>query len=235
MKTLIIIPAYNEQKCIENTIREVKACGMDVDYLVVNDCSKDHTLEILEKIGASYVNLPVNLGIGGGMQTGYLYAKENGYDIAVQIDGDGQHDPRYLQAVIAPIQRGEADLVIGSRFLEKEGFQSSAARRMGITFLSFLIERLCGVKVLDVTSGMRAAGRKVIERFADSYPQDYPEPEVVLSCGLEGLRIREVPVVMRERGGGVSSINTMRSAYYMIKVSLALILSRLSHRKQVKA
>jgi len=235
MKTLIIIPAYNEQDSIANTIREVQTCGLDVDYLVVNDCSKDHTLEILEKMGANYVNLPVNLGIGGGMQTGYLYAKEHGYDIAVQIDGDGQHDPTYLPSVIEPVARGKADLVVGSRFIEKRGFQSSAVRRMGIIFLSHLIRLLCGVKVLDVTSGMRAAGREVIERFAENYPQDYPEPEVILSCGLEGFRICEVPVVMRERGGGVSSINFMRSIYYMIKVSLALILSRLSHRKQVRA
>lgn len=234
MKTLIIIPAYNEQACIENTIREVENCGMDVDYLVVNDCSKDATKEILERMGANYVSLPVNLGIGGGMQTGYLYAMENGYDIAVQIDGDGQHDPAYLRHVIGPIVRGEADMVIGSRFINKEGFQSSAARRMGITFLSRLIELLCGVKVLDVTSGMRASGRALIERFAVSYPQDYPEPEVILSCGLEGYKVMEVPVVMRERGGGVSSINLLRSVYYMIKVSLALVLARLSGRKQVR-
>lgn len=231
MKTLVIIPAYNEQESIEHTIADVCSCGVDVDYLVVNDCSKDNTIDVLRSAGASYVNLPVNLGIGGGMQTGYLYAYENGYDAAVQIDGDGQHDAAYLRRLLEPLERGEADMTIGSRFLEKEGFQSSVTRRMGITFLSWLIGFLCGVRVLDVTSGMRAVNRKIIAQFAKDYPQDYPEPEVVLTCGMQDMRILEVPVVMRERQGGVSSINTMRSAYYMIKVSLALIISRLALRR----
>ena len=139
MKVLVIIPAYNEQECIQNTIHEVQNCGIDVDYLVVNDCSTDQTREILVQRNANYVSLPVNLGIGGCMQTGYLYAMEQGYDIAVQIDGDGQHDPVCIKRVIDPIVHGQADMVIGSRFIEKEGFQSSTTRRMGISILSGLI------------------------------------------------------------------------------------------------
>lgn len=156
---------------------------------------------------------------------------EHGYDIAIQFDGDGQHDARYLEDLIAPIESGQADVVIGSRFIEKEGFQSTGLRRLGINFLSGLIHILCGVKVRDVTSGMRAVNRRMIEQFAADYAQDYPEPEAILTAGLAGAKITEVPVQMRERQGGESSINPVRSVYYMIKVSLALILFRFTRGK----
>lgn len=231
MKTLVIIPAYNEQGNILNTISDIRQNAGDIDYIVINDCSTDNTVDILRENGEPYLNLPVNLGIGGGVQSGYRYAKENGYDIAIQFDGDGQHVAEYLKDLIAPIERGEADATIGSRFIKKEGFQSSALRRLGINFLSSLIHILCGVKVLDVTSGMRAVNRDMITYFADNYPQDYPEPEAILASGLRGARVMEVPVQMRERQSGVSSINFTRSIYYMIKVSLALLLYRASHRR----
>ncbi|MBQ9347760.1 MAG: glycosyltransferase family 2 protein [Oscillibacter sp.] len=226
MKTLVIIPAWNEEDNLLNTVRDLQENGEKIDLLVVNDCSTDGTAALLRENGIPFLDLPVNLGIGGGVQSGYRYALERGYDIAVQFDGDGQHMGAYLSALLAPIQAGRADYTIGSRFLEGEGFQSSALRRLGIRFLSGLIDALCGVKVLDATSGMRAVNRDLIALFAADYPQDYPEPEAILAAGLRGYRVEEVPVRMRERQGGVSSINPVRSVYYMIKVSLALVLSR---------
>lgn len=228
MKTLIIIPAYNEQNTLAALIDDIKAKCPDVDYVVVNDCSSDDTKKVLNDIHATYVSAPVNLGIGGAVQTGYMYAAKNGYDIAIQVDGDGQHDVAYIKDMVAPIESGEADVVIGSRFIEKEGFQSSGARRMGIHFLSGLIHVMSGTKVKDVTSGFRAVNRRYIEIFADSYPDDYPEPEVIVISSLSGARIKEIPVVMKERTDGVSSINMKKSVYYMIKVSIAIILCRIS-------
>lgn len=229
MKSLVIIPAYNEQDNILFTVRDLKENAPDLDYIVINDCSTDNTLDILKQNSIPYLNLPIKLGIGGGVQAGYRYAYDNGYDIAIQFDGDGQHDARYLNALIAPIVRGEVNIVVGSRFIERNGFQSSAIRRFGISFLSGLIHCLCGIRVLDVTSGMRAADKKAIAFFVKNYAQDYPEPEAILATGLAGLKTTEIPVQMRERQAGVSSINAVKSVYYMIKVSLALILSRISH------
>jgi len=227
-KLLIMIPAYNEQENIAKTIQDIKTHIPEADYIVINDCSKDRTKEILQKIHANYIDLPVNLGIGGGVQTGYCYALERGYEIAVQFDGDGQHDAAYIKDLIAPIENGQADVTIGSRFVRNEGFQSSAMRRLGIRFLSGLIKLLCGVRVKDVTSGMRAVNRDMIGRFAQDYAQDYPEPEAVLLSGLIHAKIVEVPVRMRERQGGTSSINIVRSMYYMVKVSIALVIARVS-------
>ena len=225
-KVLIIIPAYNEAENIIHTIQDVEQNIPAANYVVVNDCSSDDTREILREYQANYLDVPVNLGIGGGVQTGYRYALEQGYDIAVQFDGDGQHDARYIRDLIAPIEK--ADVVIGSRFIAREGFQSSVMRRLGIRFLSSLIHILCGVRVRDVTSGMRAVNRGMIEEFSQNYAQDYPEPEAVLASGLMNVRIEEVPVQMRERQGGASSINALRSVYYMIKVSTALVMTRLT-------
>lgn len=232
MKILVIIPAYNEAESITNVIAKLKQDMPRADYVVVNDCSKDSTMDKLREAEASYLNLPINLGIGGGVQTGYKYALLNGYDIAVQIDGDGQHDTQYLQAVIQPIIAGEKDIVIGSRFLKKEGFQSSGLRRVGITFLSALIRLCSGVKIYDVTSGFRAVSREYIKIYATDYPVDYPEPEAIVMAALAGARVGEVPVIMKERQGGESSISAFKSVYYMIKVSLAVILCRITHRKR---
>ncbi|WP_125116832.1 glycosyltransferase family 2 protein [Agathobaculum sp. Marseille-P7918] len=232
MKILIIIPAYNEEENIFNTIQDIRFKAPNVGYIVINDCSKDGTKAVLKENNIPYLDLPINLGIGGGVQAGYLYAMEHDYDIAIQFDGDGQHDALYIKDLIAPIESGQADVVIGSRFIEKKGFQSSTMRRMGINFLSGLIELLCSVKVKDVTSGMRAVNKKMICEFAQNYAQDYPEPEAILAAGLMGARIVEVPVCMHERQNGVSSINTLKSVYYMIKVSLALIIERLTTRRR---
>ena len=230
MKTLIIVPAYNEENSIKHVLKELNLYCKDCDILVINDCSYDRTKAVLEDINIKYLNLPVNLGIGGAVQTGYLYAQRNGYDIAVQFDGDGQHKAEFVNQIIRPIVDGEADVVIGSRFIEKKGFQSSAARRTGIVFLSAVIRALSGVVVRDVTSGFRAVNNKMIQLYASDYAQDFPEPEAILSAGLHNATIVEVPVEMRNRLAGKSSINTVKSIYYMIKVSLSLLLSRLSMR-----
>lgn len=232
MKILVIIPAYNEQDSIINVINKLKNDCPRADYVVINDCSKDNTLSVLKENNTSFVNLPINLGIGGGVQTGYKYALENGYDIAIQIDGDGQHDTAYLDKVIAPIEEGVADIAIGSRFIDKEGFQSSGMRRAGIKFLSALIKICCGTKVRDVTSGFRAVNRKYIKMYAYDYPTDYPEPEAIVQASVDGASIAEVPVIMKERETGQSSIYAWKSIYYMIKVSLAIIICRISKRRK---
>ena len=227
-KVLLIIPAYNEEESLRSLIEEIKAVCPEVDYLVVNDCSSDDTERLLEELGANYISLPCNMGIGGAVQSGYRYAAQNGYDIAIQIDGDGQHDVRFVKDMVKLIEDKQADVVIGSRFIDKEGFQSSQARRIGIRILSMLIRLMCGAKVKDVTSGFRAVNRRFIELFAENYPDDYPEPEVIVTAKLYGAVIKELPVVMRERTTGKSSINLKRSVYYMIKVSLAIIICRIS-------
>lgn len=227
-KILIIIPAYNEQENILDTIRDLDRFCPEIDRIVINDDSKDCTKKILVDNNICFIDLPVNLGIGGGVQTGYLYAFENGYDIAVQMDGDGQHCASELYKIVQPILRGEADVVIGSRFLEKEGFQSSFLRRAGIYFLSVLIQCCTGERVRDVTSGFRAVNQKFIEIFAKEYAQDYPEPEAIVAVSKNKGRIREIPVIMRERKNGESSISAIKSVYYMVKVSLAVVFQKIS-------
>lgn len=227
-KILVIIPAYNEEDNIEKVLKDLKEHAPEMDYLVINDCSKDNTLHILEAVHCNYIDLPVNVGIGGGVQTGYLYAAKNNYDIAIQMDGDGQHNAEYLKALTAPIIQGTADMVIGSRYINKEGFQSSPMRRLGIGILSILIKICTGMRVFDVTSGFRAVNRKMILMFAKEYADDYPEPEAIVLAARKGAKIEEVPVIMNERMGGTSSISGFKSIYYMIKVSLSIILLRVS-------
>lgn len=227
MKKLVIIPAYNEEESILETVRDIRENAADFDYVVINDCSRDRTLEICRANGIHVLDLPVNLGIGGAVQTGYLYALKNGYDIAVQVDGDGQHDAKYLRPMLEALERESADMVIGSRFINNEGFQSSGVRRLGIRFFSVLIRVLFGARITDATSGMRMCNRKVQELFVKDYPRDYPEPEVVCRLLRKKCRVIEVPVVMKERSGGVSSISWTRSVYYMVKVTLAILIERL--------
>lgn len=238
MKILVIIPCYNEEENIERVVHRLEQSVRThelpgtVDYLVINDCSTDSSARICEKNGFSYLSNPVNLGIGGTVQAGYLYAVRHGYDIAVQMDGDGQHNPDYLADVVGPVARGELDMCIGSRFIKKEGFQTSFMRRLGINIISVLLRILCGAHVRDTTSGFRASNRQLTEYFAQHYAQDYPEPEAIISAVLEGFRVGEAPVVMAERMGGISSINAFKSVYYMIKVSLSLVVFRLTNSRQ---
>lgn len=228
-RVLVIIPAYNEADNIVQVVRHMKEEVPWCDYLVVNDGSTDGTLALCEQEEFHYLDLPINMGIGGAVQAGYIYAYKNNYDIAVQMDGDGQHDPAYLDTLLDPILKEEADVVIGSRFLEREGFQTSASRRVGINILSLLILLTTGKRIKDVTSGYRAVNRMFIEIYSRDYPMDYPEPEAIVSAIMHLGRVQEVPVQMRAREGGVSSITFKKSIYYMIKVTLAILLCRMSY------
>lgn len=231
MKILVIIPAYNEEENIVSTVSALTQTCPYVDYIIINDCSKDRTEQICREQGFQYISLPVNLGIGGGMQTGYRYAKEQGYDIAIQFDGDGQHNAEYIRDLIDPIEKGDADLVIGSRFINKEGFQTSFMRRVGINMLGGVLKLCGGVRITDATSGFRAVSKDVIDFFSENYAQDYPEPESIIAARVSGFTVKEVPVVMNERTAGVSSISSLRSVYYMIKVTLAILIYRIVGKK----
>jgi glycosyltransferase involved in cell wall biosynthesis len=225
MKTLIIIPAYNEEENIRRTIDSLD--DIQADILVVNDCSTDQTVKLAQETGkVEIVDLSCNLGIGGAVQTGFIYARENEYDCAVQFDGDGQHIAGEIPKLISFIERGQADVVIGSRFCEKhEGFRSTASRRLGIRFFQWINHLITGQKITDCTSGFRAYNRLAITLLAKNYPSDFPEPEAVTILGRNGFRIREVYVEMQERQGGISSIGGLKSVYYMIKVSLSILLT----------
>lgn len=227
MKCLIIIPAYNEAGNIEKVVNNLIESYPQFDYIIINDGSTDNTKHICQKKGYHVLNLPINLGIGGAVQTGYLYAKEHEYDAAVQVDGDGQHDVRYLVDMLKILEADEADVVVGSRFIDKEGFQSSAIRRLGICFLSNLAWILSGVRIKDITSGYRVVNSKFINIFSDDYPTDYPEPEAMIIAAVHGGKIKEYPVIMKERVSGNSSINVWKSFYYMIKVTLAMVIRRI--------
>ena len=227
MKKLIIIPAYNESANIESTIFAIKKYAPEFDYVIINDCSTDDTKEICERNNFNIVNLPINLGIGGAVQTGYRYGYQNGYDIAVQVDGDGQHDPRFLQKMADYLTENQLDMVIGSRFIEKEGFQSSGTRRLGIKYFTILIKLLTGTTITDPTSGLRMVNRDIMDVFAYDYPKDYPEPESVVAILCKKKKVKEIPVIMKERQGGVSSISPKKSIYYMIKVTLAILIERM--------
>ena len=227
MKKLVIIPAFNESESIVQTVGNIRKCAPDYDLIVINDCSKDNTLQICRENEIPVLDLPINLGIGGAVQTGYLYALKNHYDVAVQMDGDGQHDALYLKDMEETLVRDNADMVIGSRFIEKKGFQSSGVRRVGIGIFKFLTGALFGKAITDATSGMRMSNRRTIELFVKDYPRDYPEPETVCRLLRKHYKVVDVPVVMKERETGTSSISMRKSVYYMIKVTMAILIERL--------
>ncbi len=229
LRVLAVVPCYNEAENIANVVAELGAVALPsnlrLDILVVNDCSIDNSLAIIRQLPCLYLALPVNLGIGGAMQAGYKYAFRHGYDMAVQVDGDGQHPAQELPKLLAPLLRQEADVVIGSRFVAGDGagFQSSVTRRMGIAYFRWLNQALIGKVIHDSTSGFRAFNRQAIALANAYYPDEYPEPEAIVQFGRQGLRLCEVPVQMRERQGGISSINTSRALYYMFKVTLGTL------------
>ena len=228
LRKLVIIPAFNEEQGIVPAVRGILEQAPGYDYLVINDCSKDRTLQICRENGFNVVNLPINLGIGGAVQTGYRYAYENGYDIAVQMDGDAQHDASYLKGMEKVLLEENCDMVIGSRFIEKQGFQSNGMRRAGIRWFAGMTRLLFGQRITDSTSGMRMCGRRVMELFVKDYPRDYPEPETVCRLRRHKFKVKEVPVVMRSRVGGKSSLASAKlSVYYMVKVTLAILIERL--------
>jgi glycosyltransferase involved in cell wall biosynthesis len=223
MKVLAIIPAYNEAETLESVVEDIRENAPQCDYVIVNDCSTDNTRDVCRENGFNVINLPFNLGIGGAMQTGYKYALRHGYDVAVQIDGDGQHMAHYIDGALEKLAAENADLIIGSRYIDKEGFQSGALRRMGIKYFAWLIRLLTGKRVTDPTSGFRAAGRGAIELFAHHYPVDFPEPETLVLLARNGYKMLEISVEMKTRSAGKSSITPLKSIYYMVKVSLSML------------
>lgn len=221
-KILVIIPAYNEEATIGKVITEIKRNNKNVDILVVNDGSSDNTFSEACKYGVMVIDLPCNLGIGGAMQTGYIYALKNTYDIAVQVDGDGQHDPADISEIVKPVVNNEVDMIIGSRFINKTGYKSTFFRRSGMIYFTNLINLLTGKKITDTTSGFRAVNRKIIELFAKEYPTEYPEVEVIVKLNKMGYKIKEIPVFMHERNFGKSSITPLKSIYYMVRVTFGV-------------
>jgi glycosyltransferase involved in cell wall biosynthesis len=217
------VPAFNEQQNVGRVIEEIRAFDPGLDIVVVDDGSVDATAAVARQHGAIVLRLPFNLGIGGAVQTGFRYAFEHEYDLAVRVDGDGQHDPSHLDRVIAPIVAGEADIAVGSRFVaDVDGYRSSRSRRLGIRLLAIVVSRIVGRRVTDTTSGFQALNRKGIALFARDYPHDYPEVEATVMVSRHRLRAVEVSVSMRERSSGRSSITAVRSVYYMVKVLLAI-------------
>lgn len=240
MKLLLIIPAYNEEKNILKTCQTIidynKKHKTNYDFIVINDGSKDRTSEICHDNKLPVIDLVHNLGIGGAVQTGYKYAYYNDYDIAIQYDGDGQHDINFVKSITNPIIEGKADMVIGSRFVDKsaKGFKSSASRRVGIKIISAFMKFVTRKKIFDTTSGFRACNKELIYDFSLSYPSEYPEPVTTAEVLKKKYRVKEVPVEMKEREGGVSSIRAWKSAYYMMTVCLALLAIKVRRYKRCR-
>ena len=235
-KILLIIPAYNEEESILKTCQEIeeynKKNKTNYDFIVINDGSKDKTGRILDENNLPHIDLIHNLGIGGAVQTGYKYANYHNYDIAIQYDGDGQHDINYVKNIIEPIINNQADFVVGSRFIEDiSTFKKSSTRRIGIKILSLFIKIYSGFKEYDTTSGFRACNKKIIEEFANEYPTEYPEPITIVEIIKKKYKVKEVAVNMRERLGGKSSIHTWKDAYYMINVCLSILITGIRRYK----
>jgi glycosyltransferase involved in cell wall biosynthesis len=221
-RCLAIVPAFNEAASIVEVVSELRDVDPELEVLVVDDGSADATAAVAAEAGARVLRLPVNLGIGGAVQAGYLYAFERGFDLAVQVDGDGQHDARELGRLLEPIRAGRADLAIGTRFAAERSYRAPLARRIGIRLFAALVSLRVRQRMTDTTSGFRAVNRQGIKLFAADYPHDYPEVESVVIASRGDLRVCEVPVEMRQRAAGRSSITSWRSFYYVVKVLLAL-------------
>jgi len=230
-----VVPAYDEEGAIGKVVAEIRSTGLAIDVVVVDDASTDDTARAARAAGATVLTLPFNVGIGGAVQTGLRYARDEGYPRAVRLDGDGQHDARELPKLLAPIELGEADLVIGSRFVDGGGsYRPPLARRIGIRVFARLVSLLGGQRVTDTTSGFVALDRRAIELFAAEYPHDYPEVEATLVALRSGLRLTQVQVEMRERETGTSSITFVRAVYYVVKVTLSLLVASLRRYPRVE-
>ncbi len=222
MKILVIVPAFNEEETLGDVLRRTRASFPEADILVVNDGSVDATASIAREERVFVLEHPYNMGIGATMQTGFLYALRNGYDVAVQVDGDGQHKPEFLPALLSPVLEGRCSLAVGSRYLSDEGFKSTFFRKLGIRFFSRLVWIFTGRRFTDPTSGFRAVDRNGIKLFAGDYPSDYPEVEALILAHKKGWPILEVPTRMEQRQGGTSSIDLLSALYYMLKVTLSI-------------
>ena len=237
MKIAAVVPAFNESMAISSVVGGLvsfaKSEKLNLSVIVVNDCSTDHTGAIINNLPCIPIHLPVNLGIGGAVQTGMKYAFNHGFDLAFQIDGDGQHPAAEIPKLLAEFSNSKSDVVIGSRFIDKEGFQSSIMRRFGIRYFSWLNTILTGQSIQDTTSGFRLLNRKALAIIYNYYPDEYPEPESLVMYSKFGLKVSEAPVLMRERDGGVSSIGTFDAIYYMFKVSLATCFTFLRFSKDL--
>jgi len=221
-RIIVIIPAYNEEKTVGEVVRGVKALGQGFDVVVINDSSRDKTAQSAEAAGATVIELPYNLGIGGAVQTGFKYAVMNGYDGCVQVDGDGQHPPEEITKLVDPLFANNYDIVIGSRFTGQTNYRVPFMRALGIRIISIFLRIVCGMAVKDTTSGFRALNRRAMAFFAMDYPQDYPEPESLLFAHRKKFKVMEISIEMKDREHGVSSITPFRAAYYMTKVLLAM-------------
>jgi glycosyltransferase involved in cell wall biosynthesis len=224
LRSLAIVPAHNEEASLGALLAEIRAAEPELEIVVINDASTDSTAQIAAAAGVAVVNLPFNVGIGGTVQTGYQYALERGFELAIQVDGDGQHDPREIGQVLEPILDGRADLAVGTRFVKGGGYRGTRLRRVGIRIFATIVSLMVRQRISDTTSGFRAVNRKALRLFAAEYPHDYPEVESLVLLSRHGLRMVEVPVRMRVRETGNSSITALRAAYYMIKVLLALFI-----------
>lgn len=223
-----IIPAFNEAGAIRGVVESLRRYDPSITAVVVNDASTDETALRAQEADATVINLPVNLGIGGAVQTGFLYAREHGYSVAIQVDGDGQHPPEEVYKLLEPIKKGDADIVVGSRWVGPMAYVSTVGRRSGMILLAFLITRRIRHKVTDTTSGFRAYNQKAIELFSVDYPTDYPEVQSLVLATRHRLRVAEVAVSMRQRMYGRSSINGFKPVYYMLRVILALFVDLMS-------
>jgi glycosyltransferase involved in cell wall biosynthesis len=224
LRVLAIVPAYNEAETIESVIREIQKKVTDIDICVVNDGSTDNTKTVAQIPGTVVISHPFNMGIGATVQTGFMYALRNNYDIAVQVDADGQHDPSFINALLSMLQENKYDVASGSRFLKKSGYKSSLLRRVGIIIFEVINRLVIRQRITDSTSGFRAFNRSAIKFLANKYPEDYPEPEVLIILKKNGFRITEIPAEMRSRQGGQSSIRGFKSLHYMVKVILAILM-----------
>lgn len=229
-RVLVIIPAYNEEESLGQVIREVQQAVPLADIVVIDDGSTDATPRIAQEHRAEVLSLPYNLGIGSAMQTGFMYARSRNYDYAVQVDGDGQHAPDEISDLLTIFESGAVDVVIGSRYIEDRGYITPWQRRIGIIILASIISLIVRRRITDPTSGFRALNRRSVDFCARDYPFDYPEPEAVVLFHRAGLKVQEIPVSMNPRYGGQSSITPMRSAYYMVKVILAILIGLLRQK-----
>jgi glycosyltransferase involved in cell wall biosynthesis len=235
LKRVAIVPAYNEEGSIGGVIDEIRAADPEIEIVVIDDGSRDRTVETAAAKGARVLALPFNLGIGGCVQTGYRFAYDGGFDLALRVDGDGQHDPAQFLVLAGPVLSGHADIAVGSRFIGSKGYRSSASRRFAIRILSWTVTVLVGGRVTDPTSGFQVTNRRAIALFAEYFPHDYPEVEATVLAAKAGLRRAEVPVEMRERSAGRSSIGAVRSVYYMVKVMLAVFVAVFRRAPEVPA